>query len=253
MKVGIAQIRCSLGDIPFNVSRIRHFTSKAKQLDCEAVVFPEMSDTGYDMKVIQKTASSWNQTPFTELQGMAKEFHIHLISGLSEREGQDIFNATVIFDPAGKLLGRYRKIHLFPAEPVYENRYCKSGDSPTLVQIGDMKWGFIICYDLRFPDLTRNLALKGAEAIVVCSAWPASRILHWTTLLAARAIENQAYVVAANRVGTDNILTFCGHSRIIDPTGLVLVQASESEEEIVVADIDRSLVLKTRETIPVLK
>jgi predicted amidohydrolase len=117
--------------------------------------------------------------------------------------------------------------------------------------MGGFKWGLMICYDLRFPELSRTLALQGAEVLAVCSAWPLSRISQWEALLRARAIENQAYVIGANRTGRDRAFTFGGTSLIIDPLGNVVSQGRPGAEELLTADIENAAIESARKAIPV--
>ncbi|MCB0669497.1 MAG: hypothetical protein KDC80_26915, partial [Saprospiraceae bacterium] len=111
--------------------------------------------------------------------------------------------------------------------------------------------GLMICYDTRFPEMARSLALAGAEIIIVPTAWPFPRVEHWQLLSRARAIENQCYVVTANRVGKDGQAIFCGNSRVIDPHGVVVSSASEDQEEIIYAEIKRDKLDFIRTRMPV--
>ncbi len=253
MKVSVAQINCTPGEINDNCAQIPSLAEQAKANGCEVIVFPEMMDTGYEMSAIQKTASPWPELPFNTAKKAARDFAVHLICGISEREEEEIYISLAVFDPEGNLIGKYRKTHLLPLDPVNENRYLTPGSSLEAVQLGDMKWGFMICYDLRFPEISRQLIMKGAEALVVCSAWPFPREFHWQTLTEARAIENQCYVIAANRIGTDGPLTFCGSSRIINPDGTIAASASQNQEELIVADVSRERVSSLRTSLPFLE
>jgi predicted amidohydrolase len=112
----------------------------------------------------------------------------------------------------------------------------------------------MICYDLRFPELSRSLVLQGAEVLVLCSAWPFPRLSHWETLIRARAIENQVYFIAANRTGTDDgAISFCGASRIVDPYGVIVTSAAEDREEMISGEISRETILAVRAKMPVLQ
>jgi len=113
-----------------------------------------------------------------------------------------------------------------------------------------MKWGFMICYDLRFPETSRQLVIKGAEVLVICAAWPFPRESHWEVLTTARAIENQCYVIAANRIGTDGSLTFCGSSLIVNPDGIIAASASQDREELIMTDVSREHVTSLRTKLP---
>ncbi|MBI4403470.1 MAG: carbon-nitrogen family hydrolase, partial [Deltaproteobacteria bacterium] len=151
----------------------------------------------------------------------------------------------------GTLIGKYRKTHLFACSPVYEHHCLSPGDSYEIMEIGGLKFGLLICYDLRFPELARSLALKGAQVLVLVSAWPRSRIEHWRILCAARAIENQLYMVAANRVGQDGEMVFGGSSCLVDPYGIVIGSANDSGEALLVGEIDEEKIASVRKKMPV--
>ena len=253
MRIGLAQIKCSLGNIEQNTSKIAEFAKQAAHAHCDVVIFPEMSDTGYDLRVIRETACTWSDLPFITAQRSASANGIYLICGLSERDGDDIFNSLAIFSPRGELLGMYRKTHLCSPTPIYEDQYIRPGSALTSLKIGGLTWGFSICYDLRFPELFRALALQGAEVLVNCAAWPTLRQTHWDLVSPARAIENQAYFIGVNRVGQDGELTFCGKSRMIAPFGDIVVEASPDAEELVVGEISAERITEFRESVPLLK
>lgn len=244
MKVALAQIVCEVGNVAANCNILRRLAKQASGEGCDAVVFPEMSDTGYDMKTIVEKASTWESGPLQLLQELASQLGVWILCGLSERQQGDVYNAVAVVDRNGRLAARYRKAHLF--SPIGEERFLKRGDSLTVATIEGMQWGVMACYDLRFPEMARSLALKGAEVIVVPSAFPFPRINHWCTLVASRAIENQLYVVGANRAGVDGDLWFCGSSRVVDPYGVVVASASEVGEQLIFAEIGKGRVSEVR-------
>jgi len=253
MKIAIAQMQCSLGEVSANCSKIPLFARQAKEQGCGLIVFPEMIDTGYEMGTVVREASSWDGMPFEMAKRAAADSAISLVCGLSEREGERIYNSVAAFDPAGKLIGKYRKVHLLSFDPVNEDRYLAAGDSLATVDIGGMKWGLLICYDLRFPEMARHLMRKGCEGLIACAAWPAAREAHWKALTVARAIENQCYVIAANRVGSDGPLTFCGSSLVLDPFGSVVDSGLAQREELIIGEITPEAVLSLRSRLPILK
>ncbi|MGD8395506.1 MAG: nitrilase-related carbon-nitrogen hydrolase [Candidatus Eiseniibacteriota bacterium] len=257
MKIAVAQIECRPGDIDANLTRIHERVTRAAEKGCEVVVFPEMVDTGYELAAIQNLASRWDPddpaSPLANVAEAARTAGVHVICGLSERTDSKLFNAAAVVDPSGKLVSKYRKSHLAAYPLLDEPAHIEPGASLDTVVIGDMLWGVSICYDLRFPEVSRRLTLDGAEVLVVCSAWPFPRVGHWQTLTRARAIENQVYLLAANRVGTDGGITFAGSSCIIDPYGAILARAAEDREALLVAEIDKGSVATTREYMPVLK
>jgi omega-amidase len=247
MKVAVAQISCALGDPEANVSKVRGFSRAAKEAGAELIVFPEMSDTGYSMPVIQKHANHWKTGFVASLQEIASQLSIAIVSGVSERDGSSIYNSQVLVDAKGDIVAKYRKTHLYAVAPVEEQTCFAPGDSFASFELGGLKFGFSICYDLRFPELYRKLVTeKNVDAFIISSAWPFPRVEHWCVLAQARAIENQAYVIASNRVGKDDELWFCGSSAIIDPRGVVIAAASADREELIHADLSEQVVLSVR-------
>ncbi len=251
LNIAVVQFECELGNIAQNVERITRYIADAKKQGCEMVVFPEMIDTGYEMETIRRTASTAEGEPFRKISQAAAKSEIYVVCGLSEKEGDKIYNATVAFDPAGQLIGKYRKTHLAAYPPLNEQTAITPGNKFEIIEINGLKIGLIVCYDLRFPEVARKLALQGVDAIVICSAWPFPRLVHWEILIRARAIENQLYVIAANRVGKDGEAFFCGASRIVDPYGVIVSSASENREELITATIKKETIEWVRRQIPV--
>jgi predicted amidohydrolase len=248
MKIAAAQISCALGDLDANIGKIRDFCARAKHAGADLVVFPEMVDTGYSMPVIQKCALPWTTGAVPQLQQVAKELSVGIIAGVSDRDGDRIYNAQAFIDAGGNLLAKYRKTHLVTAAPLDERPIFTSGDQFVSCKIDIFTVGITICYDLRFPEVCRKLAIDHeANVLVNSSAWPFPRVEHLRVLALARAMENQTYVVVANRVGTDDGVTLCGSSAIIDPYGVILAAASADREEIVYAEISKEIVDLVRE------
>ena len=243
MKIAAVQISCAPGDLKANLGKVREFSALAKQSGVELVVFPEMLDTGYSMPAIQKHAKPWASGAVPELQQIAKNLSIAIISGVSEREGKSIYNSQVFVDATGKIVAKYRKTHLVSAAPIEERDTFTPGDEFISSAVAEMHLGLSICYDLRFPEMCRTLAVaRGVNVFVTSSAWPMVRVEHLRILALARAIENQSYLVLANRVGTDDGVTFCGTSAIIDPYGTIVAAASVDREELLQAEISRDVV-----------
>jgi len=252
MKIAAAQIACALGDVDVNLRRMRDFSVRAKKEGAELIVFPEASDTGYSMPVIRENAKPWNEGPVPALQKMARELSLTVVSGVSEREGDIIYNSQVFIDPQGKLVASYRKTHLFVLAPNDESTCYTPGDKFVSVAAAGFNFGLSICYDLRFPEVSRALALEhNANVLLVSSAWPLPRVEHLRALSVSRAIENQSYLVLANRTGIDAGVTCCGMSAIIDPSGVTLAAASGDREELLIADISAETVAAVRNKIPV--
>ena len=252
MKVAAAQISCSLGDFDANLRKIRDFAALAKKSGAELVVFPEMTDTGYSMPVIQTHARPSKDGAILELQKAAKKISISIVAGISDRAGDSIFNAQVFVNSMGEVIAKYRKTHLVTAAPLDERACLSPGNEFVTCKIDNFNVGLSICYDLRFPEMARTLALKyGANVIVNSSAWPAVRGEHLRILALARAVENQSYLIIANRVGTDDNVTFCGSSMISDPSGNRLASASPDREEVITAEISKQVIDEVRSCVAV--
>ncbi len=214
------------------------------------VALPEMFASGFTMNV----AAAQEATPsLTErfLSEKARQYGAFFMGGLvSAGPGKKGWNEAVVFDPTGTLIARYKKIHPFALGK--EAEHYAAGH-----QIATFDWhGFkaapFICYDLRFPEIFRLAARSGVHLFIVIANWPIMRIQHWVTLLQARAIENQAYVLGVNRTGTDPKLTYSGRSIIVDPHGEILADAGETEA-IISADASLEAVNEWRSQFPALR
>ena len=247
MKIAVAQISCAPGDLQANLAKVRDFSVRAKKAGTELIVFPEMVDIGYSMPAIQKHATSWKEGAVPNLQAMAKELSLAIVAGVSDHDGSRIYNAQVFIDVHGKVIGKYRKTHLVTAAPLDERPYVTAGDAFTSCEIDKFNLGLTICYDLRFPEVCRALAVEQQVNVFVnSSAWPFPRVEHLRILALARAIENQSYLILANRVGTDDGVTFCGTSAIIDPYGAIVAAASIDREELIQAEISEDVIKSVR-------
>jgi predicted amidohydrolase len=153
-----------------------------------------------------------------------------------------------IFDRKGREVSQYSKLHLFKL--MDEHLYLEAGTAKNLFTLEQSLCAGVICYDIRFPEWIRVHTSSGAEVLFVVAQWPAPRLAHWKALLISRAIENQCYVIACNRVGQDPNNTFAGHSLVIDPWGEIIAEAGDSEE-LLSADVNLELVKEIRKQIPV--
>lgn len=182
---------------------------------------------------------------------LAKKYGVNIVAGsVSNLRDGKVYNTACVFDRAGKCIAEYDKTHLF--SPMGEDAFYEKGDHLCTFTLDGVKCGLIICYDLRFPELTRALALQGMDMLFAVSQWPAVRIGHLEALCAARAIENQVFVVNCNGCGTAAETVYGGHSAIYDPLGQVLVQAGEKDARIT-ADCKLHSLGSLREAIPVFK
>jgi predicted amidohydrolase len=174
---------------------------------------------------------------------------VNIIAGsIAEKKGNEVQNTAYVFNRQGELTAQYSKIHLFRL--MEEEKFLTSGDHIGKIAFDDISAGVMICYDIRFPELARTLALDGAKILFIPAEWPHPRLHHWRTLLMARAIENQMFVIACNRVGISGKAHFFGHSMIIDPWGEIIAEGGE-QKEIISASLQLSEVDSVRSKIPV--
>ncbi len=232
--------------------------------DCpssDVIAFPEMfalrsSDADY------RTQAEPFPGPLLErLSSWAKAKSTWILAGsMLERVDQEIYNTSVLFDPSGKCAARYRKIHLFDLEAqgdssrISESDVFTPGNAPMIADINGWHCGLSICYDLRFPELYRSYSHQGAQILFVPSNFThETGQAHWETLLRARAIENQCYVVAPNQCGTNQATAVqsYGHSMIIDPWGHILKQAEGLPCQLT-ATVDADVLRTVRERLPAL-
>lgn len=217
---GTLQFDVKTGDTAANLASAVDGIDRLAKKGAQVAVLPELWPCGFaDLKNIRKHAE---KTPhIIETLGLLAKKHQMIIAGsLPEHSGGHIYNTMLVIDRDGGIAGTYRKIHLFSL--INEDKTFTAGSRAVICETSCGPFGLMVCYDLRFPELCRTLALQGARMVVISAQWPESRIAHWNTLLCARAIENQLFVVAANRVGKDGSLSFSGHSQIISPDGRVL-------------------------------
>ena len=249
LRISLAQMDISLGKPDENLAKARQMTERAAKQSADIVVLPELWATGYDLENAAAYSTLTDKGIFAEMSSLASEYDIHILGSCLSLLGPARFgNTAVFFGSGGEILGEYTKIHLFRL--MDEHKYLSAGDHLTIVETRWGKAGLAICYDLRFPELFRAYALADVRIVFLSAEWPHPRLGHWQTLLRARAIENQMYVIACNRVGVSEDIHFCGHSCIIDPWGEVVAEAGE-DEELLTAEIEIDRVDQARARIPV--
>ena len=247
--VSIAQMHVRDGDPRKNWAVMQEMTQEAARRGSELIVFPELWDNGYQLDRAKEMASPLAGGLFAQVAALARAANVHILGSMLEKRGVGVYNTTAVFSPRSGVMGAYRKIHLFG--PLGEPQYLTAGEAPLSI---DLPWGttaIAICYDLRFPELLRRYAVDGARVLVLPAGWPAERIHHWRTLVQARAIENQYFVLACNRIGEYRGTVFGGHSMAVDPWGGLVAEAGEGES-ILTFKIDTSVSDQVRERMPVI-
>lgn len=240
MRVGVVQNRPVFGDVQGNLDRIEKLLQGHS---ADLFVLPELFATGYQFKDMQESRSLAELVPggltTSVLTAIAKKNNTYIIAGLAEVEGDHVYNSAVITGPDG-YIGKYRKLHLFDRE-----KDCfQQGNLPLqLFDIAGTKVGVMICFDWRFPELARSLALMGADLI----AHPSNLVLtHCPQAMITRCLENNVFAITADRVGAEErikgeLLNFMGQSQVVDPHGNILVRASMTEQEVHVVPLDLSM------------
>ncbi|MCK6578435.1 MAG: carbon-nitrogen family hydrolase [Anaerolineae bacterium] len=248
LMISLGQMNIALGDPRKNMATAEEYIAEAALRKSHLLLLPELWSTGYALERARELANPLNVGIFAQIATLATQNKLSIVGSLLEKRGLEVANSGTFFAPNGKLLGVYRKMHLFRL--MEEDRFLQAGSAPLLM---DLPWGgtgMAICYDLRFPELFRRYAVQGAKLIVIPAEWPIERIDHWRTLLIARAIENQCYIAATNAVGQIGDKVFGGHSMIVDPWGKVVVEFGETPG-VVTAEIDLDYVDVVRNRIPV--
>ena len=249
--LSLGQMDIQFGDSAANFATVTRMTEEAKQRGADLILLPELWSTAYDLTHASRHASSLDSGLFTEISSLARRLEIHILGSTLSLLGENKYgNTLTVFGPDGSLLMDYSKIHLFRL--MDEHQYLNAGDEIKTVDLPFGRAGLAICYDLRFPELFRVHALAGAQMTFLPSEWPHPRIAHWQTLIRARAIENQMFIFACNRVGTDAHNVFFGHSMAVDPWGEILAEAGEGEE-VITLSVDLSKVQDARKTIPIMQ
>jgi len=241
LTVAIAQMRVACRQPEVNLAKAETLIAEAVRRGSDLICFPEMWTTGFDWSYLAEKVGEHEEV-IKQIAELARRHRIWINGSLpSVTEEGNVANTSILFNAEGERAGVYRKVHLFSL--LQEDRHLAAGDSLTVVDTPWGKIGLSICYDIRFPELFRSYALQGARLVLSPVAFPHPRLDHWQVLSRARAIENQMFLLGVNRVGCedfgpDGVVRYFGNSVLIDPWGKLLLEASESEEELLTASID---------------
>lgn len=252
LTVSLAQMDVRKAAPRTNWAKMQEFTAEAARRSADLVVLPELWDAGLAYDKSREFASSLSGGLFAQVAALSRQQNIHITGSMYEKRGVGVYNTTAVISPRSSVMGAYRKMHLFPL--MHEDKWLTPGESPLAIDLPWGRTGFAICYDLRFPELFRRYAAEGVQIVVVPAAWPHPRLEHYRTLVRARAIENQFYVIAVNSVGydEDTQTKFFGHSCVIDPWGEIVLEGGETEGHFTVT-IDLDLVDQVRRELPMLE
>ncbi len=237
---------CVEGDRQANYDWARGLLQNHKSTEnLEFIVLPELFDIGFRYDDYSDAGAGIPGPTSEFIQNLAEEHSSYVIGTGLEKAGSLYFNTLVMVSPEGKTIGTYRKIHPFQSE----RDVFAGGNTATLFEIKGVNVGVEICYDVRFPEVSRRLALEGAEVILMPAAFPDPRSAHWDNLVMARAIENQLFVAAVNRVGQAfDGKTYFGHSQVVDPWGVRLTRIN-SENEVFTSTVNTEMIESVREQV----
>ncbi len=248
LTISLAQMQFEFGQPEANLERVRVWAAEAARRGSDLTLFPELWASGYDLENCQEYAAPLETGIFEQMSDLAREHKTTLGGSLLELRGGKVYNAFYLYGPKGETFAIYRKIHLFRL--LEEEKWLEAGDELVMAHTPWGKAGLGICYDLRFPEVFRTYALRGARLVLLVAEWPEKRISHWDRLLQARAIENQYFVAAVNKVGHSQGAKLGGHSAVLDPWGESVVQGG-SDEVLLTTEIDLEKVETARRQMPV--
>ncbi|PIC94848.1 carbon-nitrogen hydrolase [Sporosarcina sp. P26b] len=252
MKISVYQMEILPGKPEENMQKVKNWIQRETKLTKpDVIVLPEMWTTSYTLEEIHLCADLDGKTIVPFLQELSATHNINIIGGsFANNVGGEIYNTAVVTNRRGEVVYQYDKVHLVPM--LNEPTYLAGGKkAPEVFELDGVKMGLIICFDLRFAEIIRPLALEGAEVLFIVAEWPIARIHHWKNIQVTRAIENQMFVVSCNNVGTYKNDTFGGTSMVVNPWGETLIEGSSTEEESVSITIDVKETLDVRKRVPI--
>ncbi len=249
--MAVCQMDAAAGDRAARLAMIESTTRDAKSHGAALVVFPELAVTGYGVGTEMISAAETRDGPIVALlSNVARIAHTFLVAGLPMAEDGKVYNGAVCATPDGDVV-LYRKIHLYGD---YEKELFSPGTCPPpIMEIQGLKCGLLVCFDVEFPERVRDLALRGAQAVLVPTALPASDEGAFIagSVVPVRAFENQVFIAYANHVGTDGRFAYQGQSCIAAPDGRLLARADGTRAATIIADLDPGAYAASRREIPI--
>jgi predicted amidohydrolase len=253
--VALVQMTCALKKKAANLDKAVRFLEQSSGR-ADVVCFPELFSTGYHLDLIDGHFYELAEPipgPTTELMGRKAQKHgLSVLGTIVERDGADdgvLYDTTFLLNAEGRLVGKYRKSHLYPPE----RRYFRGGDRLPVFDLDGVTVGVAICFEHAFPQIFTTLALQGAQIVFIPSAVPVGYEYLLNLRTRARAQDNQIFTVAVNRVGREGDVSYCGLSQVVSPRGEVIARASSADEELLVTELDFALISRERDQEPVLK
>jgi len=246
LRVALIQMDITLGNVALNAQRAMQLTANLPE--CAIILLPELWGTGYALESAHELAEDGMGIGTSAMREIARAKKAYVGGSLLMRREGGVYNTFVLVSPDGQVVADYDKTHLFRL--MKEDVFLSPGDRLVTADTAHGRMGLAICYDLRFPEIFRHYRNEGADFNLLVAEWPLPRVEHWRTLVRARAIENQCYLLACNRVGRDMNNTFAGHSLVVDPWGEVLLEA-DATEGVYVIELDTDRIAAARSRLPV--
>ncbi len=250
LKIAIVQMNCVPADKIANFEKAAKMIAESADMKAQLIILPELFSTGYMAVARDRELAEAIPGPTTEwLTKLAIRYHVYVVAAIIEKdEAGTLYDTAVIAGPEG-YVDKYRKIHLWGTEP---ERFARGATLPVF-KLPFATIGLQICYEIGFPEPARILAQAGAEIIVYTSAFGKARAYAWNIASRSRALENGVYVLACNRIGTEEEAVFGGLSRVVAPNGDILASASADAECVISAVIDLDAIAEQRRAIPYLR
>lgn len=255
VKLALVQFESKIMDVEYNVEKAIDYIKKAGKEKADLIVFPELFTTGYNVDIIKEKyydlAEELDGPTITTFKKYAKENNINIVAPIALSKGVygAVYNSAVVINRDGEIVGTYDKTHLWAGDMFY----FKSGNEYPVFDLDFGKLGIMICYDGGFPEVSRILALQGAELIVCPSAFPIWDKDMWDIYFKSRSLENVCFVVGINRVGVEDKLEMFGNNKVYNPRGKILMEGKLDEEDMQFLDIDLDEIKSYRKVVPYLK
>ncbi len=247
MKIAVLQFDIDFYDPEKNRRKVCEMIDKASAGYPDVVLMPEMWNTSFNFNTIENKSDKNGEPSLSLLKKKAREYCVNIVAGsISDNIDSKIYNRSYVINREGTVIFSYDKIHL--VHHANEDKFIEAGNKIGIFKLDGVKCGIIICYDFRFPEICRTLALKGAEVIFVPVQWFESRLDHYEVFCKARALENQAYIASANRIGKEFKAVFPGQSMVVDPWANILGRM-DNQEGILHCEIDLELIHRIRKKV----
>ncbi len=249
MKIALAQMDIKWEDKNNNKIKAEFMAEKAKNKNADFIIFPETTLTGFSFNTEKTAEKHENSDTINFFKAIGSRLGLNICFGAIIKEANNYYNKSFVIRNDSEIISDYSK--LYPFSYSGEDKFFKKGSKIVNYTLEDINFLSCICYDLRFPELFRSCCEKIHAAVVIAN-WPESRRNHWLSLLRARAIENQCYIIAVNRIGNGNGISYCGDSAVFNPNGDMILNCGD-KEDVFFCDIFKNDVIEYRKSFPVLK